>query len=70
MDEYSDELFGIASDSLAIDASDPVSLRATQQIGTVPVRDGILVFGTSAGSASTSTGVRVSSVRGRVFPGL
>jgi hypothetical protein len=74
MDAYGPALFGV--DSIVLDLAEPdtetvpgmVSTRATQTLGTVPVRDAELVFTSRAGSSPRAN--RVTGVRGRVFPGL
>lgn len=76
MTTYGEQLFGVDEGSLALgkpstlqlDESGPAvtTIRATQMLGGVPVRDGELVF--SLGGTSSES--RLHHVRGRVFPDL
>ena len=74
MEAHGPALFGI--DSSVLDLATPdidtvpgmVSTRATQTVGSVPVRDAVLLFTSRAGSAPSAD--QLTGVRGRVFSGL
>jgi Zn-dependent metalloprotease len=72
MDEYGGDLFGVGPADLSLGApsaptvAEAVNVRATQQVGGLPVVDGSLVFSLEVTDADT----RVNAVRGRVFPRL
>ena len=74
MEDYGAALFGI--DGTVLDLAEPdtstvpgmVSVRASQRVGAVPVRDAHLLFFSRA--ASSASAARLTGVRGRVFPGL
>ena len=75
MDDYGPDLFGLDSSTLRLDDPDTETVpgvtttRATQALGEVPVLDSTLVF-TGRGSSASTDGLRVTGIRGRVFPGL
>ena len=75
MDEYGADLLGVDSSGLRFDDPDTdtvpnvATTRATQAVGDVPVLDATLVF-TGRGTSATTDDLRVTGVRGRVFPGL
>jgi Zn-dependent metalloprotease len=75
MDEHGSALFGVDSSDLRFGEPDSVTVpnvtttRATQAVGDVPVLDATLVFSGRGSSASTDD-LRVTGVRGRVYPGL
>ena len=72
LEEYGGALFGIGSDDVALEPASAATVtgvatvRATQQVGDVPVLDGQLVFNVS----DTEDDPRLGAVRGRVFPAL
>ena len=75
MDEHGPVLFGVDSSTLRFDDPDTETVpgitttRAFQALGEVPVLDSTLVF-TGRGSSASTDDLRVTGVRGRVFPGL
>jgi Zn-dependent metalloprotease len=75
MDDHGPTLFGVDSSSLRFEDPDTETVpnvtttRATQAVGDVPVLDATLVF-SGRGSSSHTDALRVTGVRGRVFPGL
>ena len=75
LDEYGPALFGVDAATLRFEDPDTdtvphvTSTRVTQALGDVPVLDASLVVSGRGGSASTDD-LRVTGVRGRVFPGL
>ena len=75
IDDYGPDLFGVDSSVLLLDEPDTETVpnvtttRATQVIGEIPVLDSSLVF-TGRGTSANTGGLRVTGVRGRVFPGL
>ncbi len=75
MDEYGVELFGVESSVLRFGETDTEtvphvsSTRVTQAVGDVPVLDAGLVL-TGRGTSANTDALRVTGVRGRVFPGL
>ncbi|GAA1165703.1 hypothetical protein GCM10009606_48860 [Nocardioides aquiterrae] len=72
LDEWGARLFGVTSTDLELGPEGPAtaagstSVRATQQVGRVPVLDGELVF--TVGDAAQEP--RLNAVRGRAFAGL
>jgi Zn-dependent metalloprotease len=64
---YGQELFGVPATEVAFteesSTEDTIGLRGTQQVGGVPVLDGGV-------TATVSTSLAVTSLRGRVFPGV
>ncbi len=75
MDDYGPAMFGLDSSTLRLDDPDTETVpgitttRATQALGEVPVLDSTLVF-TGRGSSASTDSLRVTGIRGRVFPGL
>ena len=74
MDTYGPDLFDLDSTGLALAEPDTTAVpnmattRATQQLGQVPVLDGVLVFTARSGDGAAED--RLTGVRGRVFPDL
>jgi Zn-dependent metalloprotease len=75
MDDYGPDLFGLDSSTLRFADPDTETVphvtttTATQALGEVPVLDAKLVF-TGRGTSANTDDLRVTGIRGRVFPGL
>ena len=75
IDDYGPALFGVDSSVLRFGEPDSETVpnitttKATQALGEVPVLDATLVF-TGRGSSAATDDLRVTGVRGRVYPGL
>ena len=75
MDDYGPDLFGVDSATLQLEEPDTETVphvtttKATQALGGVPVLDSSLVF-TGRGTSASTDDLRVTGIRGRVFPGL
>ena len=75
MDDYGPDLFGVDSSTLRFAEPDTdtvpnvTTTKATQALGEIPVLDSSLVF-TGRGSSASTDDLRVTGIRGRVFPGL